>query len=87
MVEELPEDNGFCWLGLDGLLAGALDGLVYPFLFGPGLVTLDVARICVEGFPPALVIVLELSFLEYELNPGALLVIILEILYRIIITW
>lgn len=78
MVEVLPEDRGFCWLGLDGLLAGALDGLVYPFLFGPGLVALEVERICVEGLPTPLDIVLELSFLEYELIPGALLVIILK---------
>ena len=27
----------FDWLGLEGLFAGALDGLVYPVLFGPNL--------------------------------------------------
>lgn len=31
------ESKGF-WLGLEGLLAGALDGLMPPFLFGPGFV-------------------------------------------------
>jgi hypothetical protein len=38
VVVVVPAVKELDWLGLEGLLAGALEGLICPFLFGPGLV-------------------------------------------------